>query len=65
MRAGEIQLPFIEKIIREATAPALWKEVVLGLLGLMLAGALHSCTNDEGDTEFDTLTPNVEQQQAA
>jgi len=41
------------------------KKVVLGLLGLMLAGALHSCTNDEGDTEFDTLTPNVEQQQAA
>ena len=41
------------------------KKVVFGLLAILLTGALNSCTNDETDTEFDTLTPNTEQQQAA
>lgn len=41
------------------------KKVFFGLLAVVLTGALNSCTNDETDTEFDTLTPNVEQQQTA
>jgi len=41
------------------------KKFAYGLMAMMLAGALNSCTNDETDTEFDTLTPNVEQQQTS
>ncbi len=35
---------------------------ILLILGLSL-GMLASCTNDESDTEFDTLTPAEEEQQ--
>ena len=41
------------------------KKVVFGLLAVFFTVALNSCTNDETDTEFDTLTPNTEQQQTA
>jgi len=41
------------------------KKVAYGLLAVLMAGALNSCTNDETDTEFDTLTPNEQQQQTA
>ena len=39
------------------------KKIAFALLAILLAGALHSCTNDEGDTEFDVVTPNEQQQQ--
>ena len=33
------------------------------LLAAVLVASACSCTNDETDTEFDTLTPNEEQTQ--
>lgn len=40
------------------------KLALLALVGALSLG-LGSCTNDEGDTEFDVLTPTEEQQQKA
>lgn len=33
------------------------KKIAYTLLAVLLAGAFNGCTNDEADTEFDTLTP--------
>ncbi len=41
------------------------KKLAYALLAIVLVGTLNSCTNDESDTEFDTLTPNEQQQQTA
>lgn len=40
------------------------KLAFLAFAGVLSLG-LGSCTNDEGDTEFDVLTPTEEQQQKA
>ena len=40
------------------------KKFGMVLMLTLLTGVLQSCTNDEGDPEFDTLTPNEEQTQA-
>lgn len=41
------------------------KKLALGLLAVVAAGLLNSCTNDETDSEFETLNPNEQQQQTA
>lgn len=41
------------------------KKIAFTLLAVLLAGAFNGCTNDEADTEFDTLTPAEQQQQTA
>ncbi|MBC2839675.1 hypothetical protein [Robiginitalea sp. SC105] len=39
------------------------KKFALGMVSAFFALSLGSCTNDETDPEFDTLTPNEEQTQ--
>ncbi len=41
------------------------KKIAFGLLAVLLAGFLNSCTNDETDSEFETLNPSEQQQQTA
>lgn len=41
------------------------KKLAFGLVAVLLAGFLSSCTNDETDSEFETLNPTEEQQQTA
>ena len=55
---------YIVQVLKSNPNPTIMKTILLLVTLIFSAMAVSSCTNDEGETEFERLTPEEEQQMA-